>query len=110
MRLPRADAAIVDLGKIEDYCLNPAHSRGRHKARVFRQTLGIGREEAAWLRQAILDGARSGEAVGLERDAFGQRFRMDLAASRQGRSAMIRTIWMIRTGEELPRFVTCWVL
>ena len=54
--LPNADRAVLDLRKIEDYCLSPAHPRGRHKARVFRDALGIGRSEAEWLRQALLAG------------------------------------------------------
>ncbi len=36
-RLPHGDQAILDMRKIEDYCLNPSHPRGRHKARVFRE-------------------------------------------------------------------------
>ena len=31
-RLPHGDQAILDMRKIEDYCLNPLHPRGRHKA------------------------------------------------------------------------------
>jgi hypothetical protein len=34
-RLPNADLAVFDIRKIADYCLNPLHPRGRHKARVF---------------------------------------------------------------------------
>ncbi|WP_367618323.1 MULTISPECIES: DUF6883 domain-containing protein [Rhodoplanes] len=48
--LPHGDRAIVDLRKIEDYCLSPAHSRGRHKARVFRVRLGLQRDDSKWLR------------------------------------------------------------
>jgi hypothetical protein len=45
--LPNNDRAILDIRKIEDYCLNPAHPRGRHKAQVFRRALGIERADAA---------------------------------------------------------------
>jgi hypothetical protein len=48
-RLPQSDEAILDVRKIEDYCLNPSHPRGRHKARVFRDALGIHRDDAVWL-------------------------------------------------------------
>jgi hypothetical protein len=34
-QLPYGDRAILDIRKIEGYCLDPAHPRGRHKARVF---------------------------------------------------------------------------
>jgi hypothetical protein len=52
--LPRAEHALVDLGKLRDYCLSPIHPRGRHKARVFRAALGLNPSDAAWLRTAIL--------------------------------------------------------
>jgi Domain of unknown function (DUF4926) len=53
-RLPYAARAILDLRKLQDYCLSPDHPRGRHKARVFRDALGIGQHDAAWLRAALL--------------------------------------------------------
>ena len=54
-RLPYADGAILDIGKIEDYCLSPSHPRGRHKARVFREALDLQRSDAAWLRDVLLE-------------------------------------------------------
>ena len=47
MRLPHGASAILDIRKIEDYCLSPAHPRGRHKARVFRDALGLRQDDAA---------------------------------------------------------------
>jgi hypothetical protein len=43
MKLPNATHAVVDVAKLRDYCLNPGHARGRHKARVFASVLGIRR-------------------------------------------------------------------
>jgi len=54
VKLPNADNAVVEAAKLRDYCLNPAHPEGRHKARVFRSALGVGQEQAEWLREAIL--------------------------------------------------------
>jgi hypothetical protein len=42
-RLPHGDEAILDIRKIEDYCMSPSHPRGRHKARVFREALDLQR-------------------------------------------------------------------
>jgi len=39
--LPHGKEAILDIRKIEPYCLNPLHPRGRHKARVFRDALDL---------------------------------------------------------------------
>ncbi len=108
--LPNAETALLDVRKLADYCLDPAHPRGRHKARVFGHALGLVQNDAAWLRQAILDGLSGAEAVSDETDTYGVRWRVDIVAARQGRQVVIRTLWIIRTGEAVPRFVTCWVL
>jgi hypothetical protein len=106
----RPERTIVDLRKLEDYCLDPMHPRGRHKARVFREALGIGRGEAAWLRDVLIAALRDGDAHELAADTFGTRWRMDTAVSRQGKKAVVRSVWMVRTGEDVLRLVTCWVL
>jgi hypothetical protein len=108
-RLPNGDKAILDVRKIEDYCLNPTHPRGRHEARVFREALGLGRGHADWLRGVLLDAARANEARKGEAGVWGTHWRLDVAVTRQRKSAVVRTIWIVRAGESIPRFVTCWV-
>ena len=54
--LLNARGAIIELAKIRDYCLSPDHPRGRHKARVFREALGLTVDDAEWLRHKIMDG------------------------------------------------------
>jgi hypothetical protein len=100
----------LDIRKIEDYCLNPSHPRGRHKARVFSDALDLQHSDASWLRDALLEAARFGEAFQIGEDAWGNYWRLDAIIRRQGKSAVIRTIWIVRTGESMPRFVSCWVL
>jgi hypothetical protein len=109
-RLPHGDEAILDIRKIEDYCLSPSHPRGRHKARVFREALDLQRSDAAWLRDALLEAARSSGASQVSVDAWGSHWRLDATVGRHGKSAVVRTIWIVRTGESVPRLVTCWVL
>lgn len=108
--LPNGERAVVEIRKLEEYCLHDAHPRGRHKARVFRQAIGIDRRDAPWLRDALLAGLRHAEAIPMDRDAHGQRWRVDIEVSRHERRAVIRKIWITRTGEHTPHFVTCWVL
>jgi hypothetical protein len=109
-RLPHGIEAILDIRKIEDYCLNSSHPRGRHKARVFREALDLERSDAAWLRDVLLETAHSSEASPIAVDAWGTHWRLDATIRRQGKSAVVRSIWIVRTGERVPRFVTCWVL
>lgn len=108
--LPRGDEAILDIRKIEDYCLNASHPRGRHKARVFREALELQRGDATWLRDVLLESAGSAEASPIAVDPWGAHWRLDATIRRHGKSAVVRTIWIVRTGESAPRFVTCWVL
>jgi hypothetical protein len=109
-RLPHGDQAILDMRKIEDYCLNPRIREAGHKARVFREALDLQRSDASWLSDALLEAARSGEACLDGKDAWGTHWHLDANVRRQGKSAVVRMIWIVRTGESVPRFVTCWVL
>jgi hypothetical protein len=107
---PHAESAVLDIRKLEDYCLNPSHPRGRHKARVFRQVLDVDRSDAPWLRDILLQAARVSEAAQVGADVWGSQWRIDVTVWRQEKTAVVRTIWIIRTGENFPRFVSCWVL
>jgi hypothetical protein len=108
--LPHWQRAIIDLRKLRDYCLDRERPRGRHKARVFREALGIGPEDAEWLTNAILQALPSHDAAIIETDTFDERWRVDVPALRQERTAVIRTLWIFKSGEDRPRLVTCWVL
>ncbi len=59
MKLPNADRAFVDVVKLRDYSLNTEHKEGKHKARVFADALGLKSDDAAWLRQKLLNIAKS---------------------------------------------------
>jgi len=109
MLLPRADHAHIDLRKLTNYCLDLHHSTGGHKARVFRSALGIGAQDAVWLREQILAGVRLQESEPLTADGYGRRFRVDVSVSRQERQAVVRTIWILESEVDIPRLVTCWV-
>jgi hypothetical protein len=109
-RLPNSERAILDIRKLEDYCLNPQHPRGRHKARVFREALGVTQSDSSWLRSSLLAALPNAEALELASDGFGRRWRIDVLVARQGKSVMVRMAWIVPTGETAPRFVTCWVL
>ena len=108
-RLPNAESAVLDIRKLADYCLNGDHPRGRHKARVFRTALGIGPDDANELRDLLLDGAKTAPATLAQKDGWGEHWRIDVTVARQNRRAVVRSLWIIRTGEAAPRFVTCWI-
>lgn len=113
MKLPNAENAVVDLRKLRDYCLNPDHPEGKHKARVFKGKLGIGRNDAERLRRVILERILNEDAAEQEPTAYGRRFIVEFSVSRwEGEGfiqneAVLRTAWIIRNDEDFPRLTTC---
>jgi hypothetical protein len=114
LKLPNAESAVVDIAKLRDYCLNPDHPEGKHKARVFLRTLGIDKNDAEQLRQIILKAVLTAEAIDEGPTPFGKRFVVDFQVSWQkesvARTALVRTAWMIRADEDFPRLTTCFSL
>ncbi|MCC6586336.1 MAG: hypothetical protein IT168_06420 [Bryobacterales bacterium] len=109
MKLPNGERAIVDIEKLRTYCLNPQHPRGRNKARVFA-VVGIRQADAEDLRTALLDAAMNGEAtLGIE-NPYGQRYVVDFDLIRGSRTVRIRSTWIVRKGEDVPRLTSCYVL
>ena len=109
MKLPNGEHAIVDRRKLEEYCLNPLHPRGRNKARVFA-SIGIGRVDAELLEAALLAAARDGEAVLGAPSRYGSRYIVDFDLLTQQRGARVRSTWIVRIGEGVPRLTSCYVL
>jgi hypothetical protein len=93
----RADA-IVEISKVCEYCLDPQHPRGRHKARVFLSTLGLTQTDARFLRAALIQAAREGDAVAGATVDYGDRH------------ATVRSAWIVLGGEASPRLTSCFVL
>jgi hypothetical protein len=110
MTLPNAEDAVVDIGKLRDYCLSPEHPRGRHKARVFEAVLGLTAGHAEELREALLAAARTHEAAPTERDYYGQRYVLDFIMTTATGQAEVRSTWIVRRREDFPRLTSCYVL
>jgi len=110
MKLPNADKAIVEIEKLRDYCLSPVHPRGRHKARVFHSVLQITAGDAEDFRRVLLESALREDAVLGVSDSYGSRYTIDFDFRRGERTAEIRSCWIVRSGEIVPRFVTCYIL
>lgn len=110
VKLPNGERAVVDIDKLKNYCLNPEHRRGCHKARVFAASLGMTIDNAGELRSALLAAARNGDATPAEHDEYGARYVVDFITSGPGGQARIRSSWIIRRGEDFPRLTSCYVL
>ncbi len=110
MILPGADRAVVDVEKLRNYCLNPAHPRGRHKARVFASALLLLQTDADWLKAQLLEAALTMNAVEVKDDEYGTRFTLDFNCTKETLKACVRSGWIVRLGENFPRLTTCFVI
>ncbi|MEH2006475.1 DUF6883 domain-containing protein [Nostoc sp.] len=108
--LPNRENAVVDIRKLRDYCLNPQHDEGKHKARIFSSILGMTTDNAEELRQIILKVVKTHEVCLARHDEFGQRYTLDFTLEWQDRSATIRSAWIIEEGSDIPRLTTCYPL
>ncbi len=109
MKLPNGERAIVDIRKLLEYCLNSQHPRGRNKARVFA-SVGIRDTDAEVLRTALLAAAINAEAQLGIATPHGQRYVVDFDFVHQDRTITVRSTWIVRAGEDLPRLTSCYVL
>ena len=103
---------LVEESKLRDYCLSDSHSRGRHKARVFRSRLGLTANDWKFLQQSLLDAVNDNYEVLLptECDEFGQRYVLDFPLTTSTGTAVVRSAWIVLTGQNVLRLTTCYVL
>jgi hypothetical protein len=107
MLIPNAEKAVVDIRKLCDYCLNPEHDDGKHKARLFSLILGLTADHAEELRQILLEVIQSHETRLGRQDEFEQRYTLDFTIEWQNRSATLRSGWIIEQDAEIQRLTTC---
>lgn len=109
MKLPNADRAIIDRRKIVEYCLNPHHDDGVHKARLFQAAVGVNRDNASLLIDALRTAAIAGDAFPGTADLYGRRYVVDFELEGPSGRAVVRSAWIVKAGEELPRLITCYI-
>jgi len=110
MKLPNGDRAVVDIRKLRDYCLNPEHVDGKHKARVFKSALGMTQADAHDLQDILLEVASARSVTKGVRDRRGQRYTLDFELMRGRHKVTIRSGWIIHHDEDFPRLTTCYIL
>ncbi len=108
MKLPRNLEAIVPERKLAGYLLSETHSVGRTKAKYFR-TLGYSESNLLRLKEALIAVAVTSDVTESISTPFGTKYVVDgdLDAP-AGIRARVRTVWVLESGEDLPRFVTAY--
>jgi hypothetical protein len=109
VKLPNPDKAILPPDKLEGYSLNPNHSEGRHKAIVFQSALGLNLGNVDELREALRQAITTQDAIPTKRNAYGQKYKAEFEMTRGQKTALVRSIWIVRHNEDFPRLVTCYI-
>lgn len=109
MRLPNGDRAVVDIRKLTDYALNPAHPRGGPKAQVFASALGLGPSDAEAVASRLRELAKSADVELGAADSRGQRYILDFEMSAGGRVVTVRSAWIVEQGLDFPRLISCFI-
>ena len=108
MKLPNAEHATVDREKITDYLLNPAHPDNGGKAAFFLMH-GFRREEWTTLATAVRRLAESVEVENSVESAHGHKYIINGSIETPtGKTPLVRTVWIVDTGQEVPRLVTAY--
>lgn len=95
--LPDFTTAVIDEKKLRDYALNPNHPEGKHKATVFRATLGFEQEHAALVVERLHDAILDDPTIqGLTLSGHGVSWHLDLTIEGlNGHTDVVRTAWMV---------------
>lgn len=108
LRLPNAKRRIIPLRKVTDYLLQPMHATGGSKARFFLG-LGFTPGKSEVLLNALGRIAETGIVIETVGTPFGTKYvvtgRLETPL---GQGEPVTTVWIVLTGEDLPRFVTAY--
>lgn len=95
MKLPQDSDVIIPDGKLEDYCLNPFHPDGKHKAKVFEKALGITQSNSTKLKKLVLESAKYGEVTKEQHTEYGKIYRVEYKVQGIKQKEILCTLWII---------------
>jgi hypothetical protein len=100
----------VERHKLLDYLLSTTHPRGRTKAAFFR-SLGFTADNWSDLVEALRRHISVGRITPCETTQYGTLYQVDGSLfSVANQPFSIRSIWLVKPGEQVPRFVTAYPL
>ncbi len=106
--LPNRERAQVPAAKLIDYLLSETHPVGRSKARFFRG-FGYGETNSELLERDLKSVAESGETEQTVSSLHGTKYVIrGLLKTPSGKTVEVRTVWILESGQDHPRFVTAY--
>ncbi len=108
MKVPNLEQAVIDPEKLHGYILSASHPVGQFKATFFER-LGYTAEDWQFLAQDLRQQLLSLDVVRTEESRYGHKYIVE--GPLHGPTGAIRqvvAVWVILSGEEVPRFVTAY--
>jgi hypothetical protein len=97
--LPGGEDPVIDPQKLTRYVLNPDHERGGHKARLFRDLLGMTASDWRFLDAQIRQGVLRAPVHRVRSERWGVKYHVDIAViGKNGAIKAVRTAWIVETG------------
>jgi hypothetical protein len=108
LQIPNAERAVIEPAKLQAYLLSRDHAIGRFKAAFFL-ALGYSPENWRQLEQDLRSQHLSQGATTEEQTPYGHKCAICATlVGPSGGSAEVVSVWVVRTGEQFPRFVTAY--
>jgi uncharacterized protein DUF6883 len=108
MRLPNGGNAFIAPLKLVGYLLSGTHPAGQSKAKFFR-AIGFDESMLPAMQGGLLTIAKESAVIQVLTSSHGTKYIIDGPLSTPtGQVVSIRTIWIIDTGQDTPRFVTAY--
>ena len=106
MELPNKSQAYVSASKITDYLLSETHAVGKSKAKFFR-SFGFDETNTAQFEQGLIKIALNESVVETTETPYGTKYVIDGELETPNSVIIrLRTVWIIETGDVVPRLVT----
>jgi len=106
MELPNKFHAYVSISKITDYLLSETHIVGRSKAKFFR-SFGFDETNVSQFERGLINIAQTESVAETTETIYGHKYVIDgELETPNGDKIHLRTVWIIETGDDIPRLVT----
>lgn len=110
MNLPNHQDALAPEEKITKYLLSFTHRDGRSKAKFFAR-FGFSADNWSEMASVLKRHAAEHEVSQAQATPFGTRYVVEGSLQApDGRRPAVRSIWFVKTGAAIPRFVTAYPL
>lgn len=108
MPIPNAKRALIEPGKLRDYLLSLSHPVGRYKAAVFH-SMGYSQEAWQLLELDLREQHLTLEAHQAATHTYGTIYEiLGELSGPSGRMMVIKSVWIVLSEEDFPRFVTAY--